>query len=450
MAYLKLKSRITVRTLTARAVNGVDIPVNKRFTFSEVKQITTSESIENFTNTASFSFPKGMRVKYTDVDGNLQRLPIEHCFGTGDAIKLEMWCEIPTINTSNPTRAQEINSKPNYKATFTGYISRVQTGQEIVFECEDQMYLFKRNTRLFPDDFLTGRKVDGVEIPAKPISIRKDGLRKETNSAGQVTGEVVTSFVDGPTLGDVSSFNRDTIDLDMVLGVMFFDTFYSNVDIATNWGPTDAVRSDIKLPGYRSEDAISLVEFFDDLKKYSSAYTFWRNETLYIGPQSWPEFQTIISNFAFKQNIIDGEDLKFQRADEIKYRVEITNIHKDKDTKVTKQTKLANGRLEYFGDAEGEIRELFVYNYDLTQKDALTQLNETANKEINRFKYTGFTGSFTTFGVPAVQHGDVIKLYDPDDANIERNGNYIVRAVERSFDAGSASYRQTITLANKV
>jgi hypothetical protein len=439
---LTLKCRIKVRTLKDRQVSGITIPKGKKFTFSEVKTIETNQSVDNFTGTASFSYPKGMKIRYTDIEGNLLRLPIEHVFGTGDAIKLETWCEVPIINSINPAQAIEKNSKKNYKATFTGYITRVQIGKEIVFECEDQMYLFKRNTRLYPDDFITGRKIAGKVIDAKPIQISTLGSSPRAGST--ITAEDTT---DGATLGDVSELDeiRKATGVEQVLSVFFENVLYQTTDYDKSFRPIEDVKfSKIDLPGYRSEGEISLVQFFDDLKKYTSAYTFFREGKLYIGLQSWPEFQNVISNFAFQQNIIDGGDLKFQREDEIKYRVEITNI------KDGKQTKLANGRLEYFGDADGEVKQWFLYNFDTKQKDQLKQLQDIATSAVARFKYTGFTGSFTTFGVPVVQHGDFINLYDPDDANLERNGQYLVMGVKRIFDASSASYRQTITLGIKV
>lgn len=73
-------------------------------------------------------------------------------------------------------------------------------------------------------------------------------------------------------------------------------------------------------------------------------------------------------------------------------------------------------------------------------------LKELAERELENFRYTGFRGSFTTFGEPFVNHGDKIELVD---ANIpDRNGLYIVEEVERTF--GFNGYRQKIKIATKV
>jgi hypothetical protein len=61
--------------------------------------------------------------------------------------------------------------------------------------------------------------------------------------------------------------------------------------------------------------------------------------------------------------------------------------------------------------------------------------------------YNGLQGTFTTFGVPYVKHGDVIQL--THSLLPEMNGMYMCRAVEYSGGA-EQGLRQTISLDFKI
>jgi hypothetical protein len=69
-----------------------------------------------------------------------------------------------------------------------------------------------------------------------------------------------------------------------------------------------------------------------------------------------------------------------------------------------------------------------------------------ADEEIERLRYEGYRGTFTTFGAPRIEHGDVIDLRS--DAYPERDGRYLVRAVTTTFGVGG--FRQEVTLDSKI
>jgi len=72
-------------------------------------------------------------------------------------------------------------------------------------------------------------------------------------------------------------------------------------------------------------------------------------------------------------------------------------------------------------------------------------MREFANARLTEVKFTGYVGSFTTFGEPYVRPGDVAKLTSTKLP--ERDGNYIIASVKRNF--GINGYRQEIELMNK-
>lgn len=156
---------------------------------------------------------------------------------------------------------------------------------------------------------------------------------------------------------------------------------------------------------------------------------WFRERVLYVGLAWWPELQqNPPPKFTFNWDIIK-HDLTYQTAESVRLRVRAVSIQKDNTTI----------RVEV-GDPEGELRTLTYYN--IPKKE----LADFAKMELERMRYTGYRGKFTTFGTPLVRHGDRVELVDrtiPD-----RNGLYIARSVETTF--GQHGYRQNIELGPKV
>jgi len=90
--------------------------------------------------------------------------------------------------------------------------------------------------------------------------------------------------------------------------------------------------------------------------------------------------------------------------------------------------------------AGGEVISLDYYNMDADQ------LKKIITSEISAVKYNGLRGTFTTWGLPVINHGDVAVLND--DRYTERNGKYLVESVDISF--GVNGYRQEVGLERSV
>jgi len=80
------------------------------------------------------------------------------------------------------------------------------------------------------------------------------------------------------------------------------------------------------------------------------------------------------------------------------------------------------------------------YFKDISNINALQTQGQTY---LNRYQYDGFRGKFNTFGLPFVEHGNIIYL--TDDLMPERNGHYMVKGVRYSYDIDSG-LRQDIEL----
>lgn len=151
--------------------------------------------------------------------------------------------------------------------------------------------------------------------------------------------------------------------------------------------------------------------------------SFYRLGTLCIGNPYDAERQKK-HDVEFNRNIINN-DLVFRRKEDIQLKVSAISNFPD-NTKIEVQ----------LGDEEGEERTLNYY------KLAKKSLEERAKAELENLKYDGYRGSLTLFGLPVVNHGDVLNIKDTDYP--ERSGSFLVDKVNVSF--GTEGYRQQVTL----
>jgi hypothetical protein len=165
-------------------------------------------------------------------------------------------------------------------------------------------------------------------------------------------------------------------------------------------------------------------EIFDSLNSDYGLPFYFVGEKLYAGLNIWPE-NTTQYDFVFQKDIIDHDSLEYNLADTISLKVVAVSMD-DNNNKTEIEV----------GDTDGEQRTFYYYN--ITQE----QLETIANTELERLKYDGYRGTFTTFGTPVVKHGDAIKL--TDNLYPEREGIYLVKSVKTTF--GLQGYRQEIEL----
>jgi hypothetical protein len=183
---------------------------------------------------------------------------------------------------------------------------------------------------------------------------------------------------------------------------------------------------DIIVGQYRFSD-VTPAMILDELRSKFGLRSYFRllpdnddvKPVLHVGWMYWLDNRQV-ADFAFGQNwrdgmglIIKSDDLTYRRAEDIRLRIKVVNIQSD------------NQRKEYeFGDPDGETRTLHYYKADAATVKA------NAAKEMERLKYTGWRGSFSTFGEPSVSVGDVAVIkgneYHPD-------GMYLIKKVTKKF-----------------
>ncbi|HMO63295.1 MAG TPA: hypothetical protein PKC39_14515 [Ferruginibacter sp.] len=127
--------------------------------------------------------------------------------------------------------------------------------------------------------------------------------------------------------------------------------------------------------------------------------------------------------FKFGHNIINGDNLVYRRKEDVRLKLKVINISGD------------NKRTEYeLGDEDGETRTVHYYKLDAAT------MKLRAEKDLERFKYTGYQGSFETFGEPSVRPNDIANItgnvYHP-------SGKYLIKKVIKRCGV-STGMKQTI------
>jgi hypothetical protein len=154
--------------------------------------------------------------------------------------------------------------------------------------------------------------------------------------------------------------------------------------------------------------------------------SFFRDGTLYVGWAYVAELQRE-RKIRFDRNVI-SHNLEFRQKDTVRLSLKAVVMKGD-------------GKKEEveIGERDGEKRTFHYYN--ISAADAKKRLEAEAERLI----YTGYRGSFTTFGSPDIRHGDVVDLSDP--VYPDRAGRYLVKSVKTTF--GTGGYRQEVELESK-
>jgi hypothetical protein len=165
----------------------------------------------------------------------------------------------------------------------------------------------------------------------------------------------------------------------------------------------------------------------DKIKSTYGIHSFVRDGKLEVGVPYPGDTQTV-HKFAFGKNIV-SDSLRWRSKEALKWRVQGKSPQED--------GSLIKAEV---GDNSGSVRTLFKYNVDKKT------LEEAAQRYYERLDFTGWSGSFTTFGRPFVRHGDAVEV--KNERLPEREGIYNVKRVETHF--GTGGFRRVIEPDNIV
>lgn len=129
----------------------------------------------------------------------------------------------------------------------------------------------------------------------------------------------------------------------------------------------------------------------------------------------------------FDRNVID-HNLEYRQKEDVRLSLKAVIVKPGNGSETVEE-----------GDPDGEKHTFHYYNVSVSEAKKLLQ------RETERLRYTGYRGSFTTFGKPDIRHGDIVNLSDPIFP--ERSGKYLVKRVRTTF--GMNGYRQEVELESK-
>lgn len=198
------------------------------------------------------------------------------------------------------------------------------------------------------------------------------------------------------------------------------------------------------------------------LQKLININAYFRGNDLRCGVLTYVASDMVKSVFDFNVNIID-DNLEYQRKDDIKLSAVAYNYinenaggittdgnQKTKKKRIAvlvemlpngghKETVITSGSVP--NATEGERRTFF-----FTGATTTSELTTLALQQLEKYMYTGLKGTFTTFGIPFVKHGDNVQF--KDRYLPERVGIYKVKEVV--YSGGMQGIRQEIELDFKV
>ena len=202
-----------------------------------------------------------------------------------------------------------------------------------------------------------------------------------------------------------------SVDLETLVGEIAGDVKFNTVDA--------------EMGQFRISN-VTPCQVLEEIKKVYLLDAFIQNKELHVGLQYIPETSTN-HKLIFEKNIID-HSLEWQNLEDMKIKIKAISMLPN------------NKKIEIeVGDPIGEQRTAHFYN--LSEK----ALREAAERELPKFRFSGYRGSFTTFGEPQLKHGDTVELTSYKFP--ERNGEYFVDGVETTF--GQSGFRQIVEMGRK-
>jgi len=212
----------------------------------------------------------------------------------------------------------------------------------------------------------------------------------------------------------------------------------------------------------------SLAMFLDRMKGQYKVDSYFRDNELRVGLTHYVAADNVDHEFTFQKNII-SDRLEWRRRDDMQMSVIVKSHYSVAKSGTTvdghAKTKAATTEVLVFshktattdgfdyvvkkkGQAfkDNEIGERYTLNVDSPITD-VKKLFEMGKAYLKKHYYDGFKGTFTTFGIPYVKHGDTVHIVDA--VLKERTGYYKVKAVNYrgGYDIG---LRQDITLDYKI
>lgn len=275
----------------------------------------------------------------------------------------------------------ELGYNFQYSTYFQGVVTAISAQTPVEIECQDVMWLMKQ---------VTHNKAYGKNTKLNTI------------------------------IADLqSTYNKSDIYKKYKIPVEFIP--YGNIETATT--TDDGKQTQI---GELRCNNVTIAFILDTLKGKLGLPSFAREGKIYTGLAYYANQRSDVERI-FNYNII-SDSLEYKRSEDTKIKLVVKNNDKDRNIATVE-----------VGDADGATRTLFVSGL------SESEMRKVGLKELEKYKYTGWFGSFETFGDVFIKHGDVVNIID--NVITDRNGKYYVKSVETTF--GVNGFRNNVELDKK-
>jgi hypothetical protein len=410
----------------------------KLLVFSFLNAYEGSSSWQDLTQTFKLVLPKKVKVKAytstpspfsvvptikssyvqlgntTGANSNLGGFDSEPAFLRGDLIKVNVGYRA-LVNGVETTYWTGEKGVPDL---FAGFISSVQPRLPFTLECEDNMWLCKQ-----------------IPTPAKNWG---------NKSLQRIVEDIIDAAKDLPLIKKYEGY--------IALKVSDF----SRTELSFN------------VSSFTTTDD-TLANLLVRIKGQYKIDSYFRGNELRIGYLHYVPEDNVTHTFTFQKNILDGDRLDWQRKDDIVLSMIVRSNYSVVEGGVTleglekkkqKSTEIliyqgVGGVFKYIKKEKGKPYPAKYFNRAGQRKlleinspiEDPAKLFSMASPLLQRYYYDGFTGSFTTFGIPYVKHGDTVELINKELP--EMSGRYKVKAV-RYMGGADVGLRQEITIDYKV
>jgi hypothetical protein len=369
-----------------------------------------SSSWETFTDTATIEIPKHIIAK--DLNGNdVPLVGTNINIGSGDnplflkGDKISIQAGYWYVDELGQER-QDVN------VVFQGFITAVHSKLRIKLECDDFMYILKQ-----------------VPVPNGVWNTAKNGLAALVKqwiagTAAERAGVTVNMISKYSFSYNVGVFQTRNETVAQVLARL------KNEGGVTSYFKGSELR--IGYPTYRD----------GDIQNPGKPYIFDKNINIISDELKYArKDDLVLSAVATRSYGIQSDDTDDNGNAILKKVCETVFVYVDKQTQAIKSKVLKKGE-KAPPNVEGQR-----FMWDFMDCSTTQELIKRATDELQKRYYTGFYGSFVTFGMPFIPVGDNIKLKDrsiPD-----KDGVYKVKSVKYTGGVG-IGIKQEIFLHYKI
>ena len=329
----------------------------------------------------------------TGQNSNLGGFDSSPTFMRGDMIRFNVGYKA-VVNGQQVTYMTGQDGVPDM---FFGFISAVDPRYPFSLQCEDYMWLCKQ-----------------IPTPAR---------QWKTNNLQTITEDVIKEAKDLPIITRYNGYADIKV------------SDFSKTDLKFN------VRNFTTTRG-------SLAMLLSRIKNEYRVDSYFRGKELRIGYLHYDQTDDVNHTFTFQKNILDNDRLVWMRKDDavLSMIVKSNYLRTKGGTTIDGLEKTTHESTEIliynnagvFTYVKKEKGKDFPTNYLKDRGERFTmnifdaiddpkKLFDIGKPQLEKYYYDGFRGSFTTFGIPYVKHGDTVKLVNP--ALPEQDGMYKVKAV---------------------